>query len=156
MKQEIIYDEMLAWRSRYGELEEKQITIKADYTDPKKWPYFVEIKETNYDYDIEDEVHNNKIFQISQELYLTIKKAISDYKIITKCEENIKNHVMDGTSSSYYFSCEDFSKVIYGTSIYMVGSFEEEELEEDRTNNHVVYVIIKKIHDLLANEGIHV
>ena len=63
---------------------------------------------------------------------------------------------MDGTSSSYYFSCEDFSKVIYGTSIYMVGSFEEEELEEDRTNNHVVYVIIKKIHDLLANEGIHV
>ena len=62
--------------------------------------------------------------------------------------EDIDNDVMDGSSESYYFSCDSFSKSIGGMSIYSIGYYEQKKPNNQKTDNYKVFVLVNKIKEI--------
>ena len=156
MNSEIIFYRESNWRGRYGDSNRKDISIRADFSNPAEWPYTLKKVHTRYERGTGSVPVSSETLKLSRDLFLKIRGVIADAKYeLASCEEDIENGSMDGAGEAYTFTIDGFSKLIRGDEIYGTGSWEAEKYEENRrTENFVVYSVVKKIEDLLASANI--
>ena len=154
MKSEIIYRESTSSRGRYGNKTISTIMVSSNFDNPVNWPFTVTIEIiSEHMFSNESDVDTEN-YRISKDAFFKIKQIIAENIEIASCSENINNSVMDGSSESYYFSCDSFSKSIGGMSIYSIGYYEQQKPNNQKTDNYKVFVLVNKIKEILRNEGI--
>ena len=151
MKSEVIYKVSSSWFGRWGDDEGYEITIAAAFDDPSAWPFTV-TRRRFYD----DEETFCKTYKISKDLFYKIKGIIAAQTYLADCPSEIENQGRDLTDDSYLFSCNEYTKQIYGASIESFGSYEADGNPDDRTANYFVYVTVKEIENAIKDAGVDI
>ena len=151
MKSEIIYKRSSSWFGRWGEDEGSEIIIAADFINPAQWPYTAKRRE--YADDVEKV---NKTFKLSKDLFYKVKDVIASQRNLATCSTEVHNGGRDLSDDSYFFSCDSFTKEIYGASIYSVGYHEAEGPSRDWTANYYVYKAVNDIEKTLKDGGVDI
>jgi len=156
MKSEIIFSYSGMSRGRYREISTSEIVIEANFDNPAAWPFILRRKKT-IDRKLlqQKEVLLDESIKLSKALYEKIKQTIEKHSALRTCEEHIETGAMDGTSETFYFSCNAFSKRIGGVSICGAGHYEAEKPTSERTDCYVVYKAFEEIQKILKQENIN-
>ena len=140
--------------NRYGELEDSEICISANFDDPAAWPFT--LKRFRYENDecsFEQEKILESEIKLPKALFCKLKGVIEMQGELSDCPRQIDNQVMDGTDETFYFVGDGFYKEVFGLCIYSTGAYEEQG-GCAKTWNNVVYRAVKKIEDTLAEAGL--
>jgi hypothetical protein len=158
MRSEIIFRYSSSWWGRYGGLSGVTVTVAADFSDPAKWPYTVERKDWSEGDAWEDEGRTEEVesFRISKAVFDEVKRTVAANSALATCREEIENAVMDGSSESFYFQCDTFTRNISGQSVLGCAFADYERPPHQRSDNYKVRVAYEAIETVLKKAGIDV
>lgn len=154
MESELIFNYIYTFFNRDAETEGYEVGISADFSDPTKWPFTLKRYEIFEDPDSYAELRNlTEEIRLPKDVFSGVKKIISSHPELASCDDRIENG--RGGVDELIFKGDTFSKSISGPSILSIGSYEAEELpEEKRTERYLIYTVVQEISDYLNGKGI--